>query len=472
MQETRVRLDLDRVKFEVDEERGRGVEEVIFALASPAPPAQLVLLRLDGTGAIASLEALLATKTLALKSRVPTVVDLIWKLDAPPAPVVAICWKKGASWTGNEGVELLLSGSAPVVDGIFVRLEEAGARPAQPGEFTRRAFVNGRIDLSRAESVAALIEAEDRDSLAAARRVMDGELARGIGSAADCLLDVIAIIEAGLDFSEQEVESPGTEGARKLLQPILDDLDHLLSRRQWTGASEGVPRVLLWGRTNAGKSSLFNALLGEDRAIASPVAGTTTDAVSAILNDGERHLEIFDLPGQRLAREEIELLALERAEELLEGDDPVLWVIDATRDQLEIDQEKQQIPAEFRSRVQPVLTQIDRVSPTELEIYPDAPRVSSITLDGIENLRAQLFRWTSINPGRQRSDAIRFTRRQWHLVDGCRDRLGRAIEDADGGAELLVADLREALSRLEEVTGKSTPEVILDRIFSRFCLGK
>ena len=146
MQETRVRLDLDRVTFEVDEERGRGVEEVIFALASPAPPAQLVLLRLDGTGAIASLEALLATKTLALKSRVPTVVDLIWKLDAPPAPVVAICWKKGASWTGNEGVELLLPGSAPVVDGIFVRLEEAGARPAQPGEFTRRAFVNNFLN--------------------------------------------------------------------------------------------------------------------------------------------------------------------------------------------------------------------------------------------------------------------------------------------------------------------------------------
>ncbi|HIC23377.1 MAG TPA: GTP-binding protein [Planctomycetes bacterium] len=448
------------------------MEEVIYALASPPPPAPLVLLRLDGDGAAGHIEALLASKALSGPPRTPRTVDLIWQLDAPPAPVVVIKWKRGASWTGNEGVELLLPGSTPIVDGIFGRLEQAGARLAQPGEFTRRAFINGRIDLSRAESVAALIKAEDRASLAAARRVMEGELAQGIGSAADSLLDVIAIIEAGLDFSEQEVESPGTEGARKLLQPILIDLDNLLSRRQWTADSDGIPRVLLWGRANAGKSSLFNALLGKDRAIASAVAGTTTDAVGGTLHEGERQIELLDLPGQRSTHEELGTLALERAAQLLEGDDPVLWVIDATCDPAEIEQEKHQISVQFGSRVQPVLTQIDLISPGEPNIFPEAPRVSSMTGEGIDALRGKLFRWTSITPGRERSDAIRFTRRQWQLVNDCRDRLGRAIEEAEGGPELLVADLREALTRLEEVTGKSTPEDVLDRIFSRFCLGK
>ena len=448
------------------------LEEVIYALASPAPPASLVLLRLDGTGAANLAENLFTAETTSLVPRSPSLVDLIWDTEAPPVPCLAISWKKGASWTGNEGVELLLPGAVALVDGIFVRLEKEGARLAQPGEFTRRAFMSGRIDLSRAESVAALIAAEDRASLAAVRRVLEGELAQGIGSVADSLLDVIAVIEAGLDFSEQEVESPGSEGARTLLEPILVDLDHLLARRQWTVSPEGVPRVLLWGRANAGKSSLFNALLGKEQAISSPEAGTTTDAVRGILHEQERQIEILDLPGQRTAQGEVELLALERAATLLKGDDPILWVIDASRAEEQIEKEGATIPSQFQSRLRPVLTQIDRISARSLEIYPDAPRVSSITGEGIDQLFRELFRWTSVNAGQQRSDAIRFTRRQWRLVDDCRGRLGQAIEDADRGPELLVADLRAALALLEEVTGESTPEDVLDRIFSRFCLGK
>ncbi|MGE4618712.1 MAG: GTPase [Planctomycetota bacterium] len=447
-------------------------EEAIYALASPPPPATQVMIRLDGFESVRHAEALFSCNTTLLQPRSPMIVDLVWDQSSLPTPALAVSWKKGASWTGNEGVELFLPGSVALLDGIFAQLEEAGLRPAQPGEFTRRAFMNGRIDLSRAESVAALIEAEDRASLAAARRVHDGELADAIRSAGDSLLDVIALIEAGLDFSEQEIESPGAAGARKLLGPILIDLENLLERRQWAVSPEGVPRVLLWGRANAGKSSLFNALLGQDLAIASAEAGTTTDAVRGILEFGGRQIELLDLPGERTTSGEIESLALERAGQLLQGDDPILWVIDASRDPLEIEQEEAEISSEFEVRLRPVFTQVDRISPQSLKLYPSAMRVSSVTGEGVEALRQELFKWTSVSPGKQRADAIRFSRRQWQLVADCKNQMEQAIAAADGGPELLVEDLRQALSCLEEVTGESTPEDVLDRIFSRFCLGK
>ncbi|HIO65125.1 MAG TPA: hypothetical protein EYN40_00405, partial [Planctomycetes bacterium] len=167
-----------------------------------------------------------------------------------------------------------------------------------------------------------------------------------------------------------------------------------------------------------------------------------------------------------------EALALERARVLIGGDDPVLWVIDASRDVIDIERERSQLPSELKHRFRPVLCQCDRTSTVPDDYLTEAYRVSSLTGEGIEMLRQELLNWGIRTPGQQRSDALRFTTRQWHLVTGCRDLLAAAIDEADAGPELLVEDLKGALRRLEEVTGESTPEHVLDRIFSRFCLGK
>lgn len=452
------------------------MEEVIFALSSPPPPSSLAMIRLDGEATAAHLQCLVEDSDSGpspiLEARIPRILQLRWHEDAPSTPALAVLWRRGASWTGNEGVELVLPGASPIIDGVLARLERAGARPATPGEFTRRAFVNGRIDLSRAESVAALIEAEDRAAMAAARRVLDGELARGIRSVATSLLDVLAITEAGLDFSEQEVESPGSEGARRLLQPILAQFDQLLERRQSPEVASGLPRILLWGQPNAGKSSLLNALVRQPLAIVDSAPGTTTDAVRGVLEGSGRSLEILDLPGERAASGQIERLALERARALIGGDDPVLWVIDASRDVIDIERERGQLPPELEHRIRPVLCQCDRTPLVPDDYLKEAYRVSSLTGEGIEMLRQELMTWGIRTPGQQRSDALRFTARQWQLVTGCRGLLASAIATADAGPELLVEDLKGALRQLEEVTGESTPEDVLDLIFSRFCLGK
>lgn len=453
-----------------------GPEDVILALASPPPPAPLVLLRIDGDQAIQLFCDYLAPEHSSVEPhhriplREPLNVHLPWGSDLPKVPGVALGWAKGASWTGNESVELFLPGSGPILEGVMTLLQSAGARMATPGEFTRRSFMNGRLDLSSAESVLAVIEAEDRAALAAARRVLEGDLAQQIRDLSGRLVDVLAELEAGLDFSEQEVEPPGEEELNRLLTPIQTDLNQLLERRQWPSQGPDIPRVLLWGKPNAGKSSLLNTLTGKPLAITSPEAGTTTDVIRGNLEMDGQSLELLDLPGDRETDSEVEGLALEKARQILRGDDLILWVFDGRRGMTEWQVESNEMAAEWASRVIPVWTHFDCLVDGN-PISTDPICVSSTEGHGIEELSSELFRQVRKTPGQLRGDSLRFTRRQWHLLDRCRQSLTRAHASVMG-PELLVADLREALHWLSEISGETTPEDVLDRIFARFCLGK
>ena len=450
-----------------------GSEEVILALASPPPPAAAVILRIDGEGAHrAFLEYLekSGSPPESLPIRKPIEVHLPWKLNFPAVPALAVAWAEGESWTGNESVEVYFPGSDPILEGVMKLVRSAGVRLATPGEFTRRSFMNGQIDLSRAESVLTVIEAEDQAALSAARRVLEGDLARQIRQLSDRLVDVVAELEAGLDFSEQEVEPPGEEELNRLLGPIQEDLGVLLQRRYWPAQGPDLPRVLLWGKPNAGKSSLLNALVGKPLAITSDQEGTTTDVIRGALKSGGETVELLDLPGEREAGGAIEQLALDRARELLSGDDRILWVFDGRRGAGEWRQERERIPQDWLPRVIPVWTHSDCNGES-----PDLPegvlQVSSVTSDGVEELTGELFLQVRQRPGQIRGDALRFTRRQRHLLEACIEALDRCHESM-AGPELLVADLRDALHQLSEISGETTPEDVLDRIFARFCLGK
>lgn len=244
----------------------------------------------------------------------------------------------------------------------------------------------------------------------------------------------------------------------------------LLQRRHWPAQGPDLPRVLLWGKPNAGKSSLLNALVGKPLAITSDQEGTTTDVIRGALNSGGETVELLDLPGEREAGGAVERLALDRARELLSGDDRILWVFDGRRGTGEWRQERGRIPQDWLPRVIPVWTHSDCTEKT-----PDIPegvlQVSSITSDGVEELTGELFLQVRQRPGQIRGDALRFTRRQRHLLEACIEALDRCHESM-AGPELLVADLRDALHQLSEISGETTPEDVLDRIFARFCLGK
>ncbi|OUU21808.1 MAG: hypothetical protein CBC13_08550 [Planctomycetia bacterium TMED53] len=473
-----------------------GAIDVIMALSSPPPPAPIAMIRLDGDGALNLFEECLIKhnseessaadevcdsaaqqshlnpfEVTPLKPREPLLVELDWRLGAPKVPAVALASAKGSSWTGNESVEILLPGSQPLVEGVLAQLDQGGARMATPGEFTRRSFMNGQMDLSRAESVLAVIEAEDRAALAAARRVLDGELAGQIRNLNDQLVDLLAYLEAGLDFSEQEVESPGADELQELLTPISCRLEELLDRRRWPSQGPDIPRVLLWGKPNAGKSTLFNALVGEALAITASTEGTTTDVIRGQIEEEGLCIDIFDLPGDRKAVGEVERIAIERAREFIGGDDRILWVFDGRRGESEWYSERDNLPQEVQLRMIPVWTHLD-CSGVASNCPEGVNIVSAISSEGLCELRKSLVHRVRQTPGQLRGDALRFTRRQWHLLERCRESVQRSLVSAVAGPDLMVADLREAIQRLSEISGETTAEDVLDRIFARFCLGK
>jgi len=288
-------------------------------------------------------------------------------------PATLVRYPQGRSYTGEESVELLIPGAPVLIGTLLTALEREGIYPAGPGEFTRRAFCNGRIDLTGAESVAALIAAESLEEAQAARRTLDGQLAEGVRELADQLHDTIALLEAGLDFSDQEVPPPTCEEIAARLEPVVSSLRRWLATPD-AGSQRGAPhRFLLWGRANAGKSTLLNALCGDRFAIVAPLAGTTTDPVSAQLQTDLSVVEIVDLPGRQPVRDAIEESAEQIAGGMLAEGDPVFYVLDASREVEELRREWDSLPVEIRSRARPVLSQIDRLQPSDLAELPDWP---------------------------------------------------------------------------------------------------
>ena len=395
-------------------------------------------------------------------------------------PALSVRYPEGRSYTGEESVELVIPGAPIWPRALLARLEALGVEPAGPGEFTRRAFENGRIDLTRAESVATLIAAENLEAARAARRTLEGVLAEAVHSVADRLHDTIALLEAGLDFADQEIDPPSPATILDALAPIERELEAWLERPDAGGAVGENARCLLWGRANAGKSSLLNAFAGEEVALVSEVAGTTTDAVSGRLRLAHGTVELLDLPGRKDALSAIELRADDLARQSIAEADPIAYLFDAARPFDEIMAEWRALPAEIRDRATPVLQKIDQCSePIRAERgeeWPEAIQCSARTGEGLDRVRAHFDRLLATGAFAARGSSLYFNDRQRRRVAECRETLAILGEDLRGAGrtepELVVVDLRRAHGSLEEITGEIVTEETLTRIFSRFCVGK
>ncbi len=394
--------------------------------------------------------------------------------------VVAAVFRAPRSYTREDVVELSCHGGRLPAERVLAALLHAGARLARPGEFTLRAFLNGRLDLAQAEAVADLIHAETQAAQDLALSQLAGALSRRLEALAERLSDALADVEARIDFAEDVggIEVPAHVVAA--ITGVSADLAGLLEGAAYARAVREGVRVVLVGRPNVGKSSLFNALLGEERAIVTPLPGTTRDLVRERLEIAGVPVTLVDTAGWRTGGGAIETIGVERARAALGEARVALWVVDRSA---ALEEEDHRIAACLGGkRVLVALNKCDR--PAALERadlprvsegpVPEAVEVSAITGQGVQQLGVALGGLLGADGGAPALASAVANPRHIEALERARAALGRGTSAARAGlpGEIVALELREGLSCLGEVTGRTLGDDLLERIFSRFCVGK
>ncbi len=379
------------------------------------------------------------------------------------------------SYTGDDTLELHGHGGPVVLDRVLARVLEAGARMAQPGEFTQQAFLNGRMDLAQAEAVADLIEAASTLAAQGAIRSLEGELSRRVRDLLESLVEVRAFVEAAIDFPEEEIDFLADEAIDGRLSSLRLRLRETLDAAQQGSLLREGMTVVIAGRPNVGKSSLLNRISGRDAAIVTDVPGTTRDVLREQIHVDGLPLHVLDTAGLRATEDRVEKIGVERAWKAMEGADAVLLVVD---DRVGVGEEEQSILANLPGSL-PVLVVRNKIDLTgaragvcESEARCEI-RVSAKSGVGLEAVKARLK--SLVGYSRQSGEGC-FTARRRHIeaLDAAAAAIDSALAQLRGAraGELVAEDLRQAQRALGAITGEFTTEDLLDRIFSTFCIGK
>lgn len=383
------------------------------------------------------------------------------------------------SFTGEDVVELACHGSTWIQQQAIQTLIDAGCRHATAGEFTRRAFANGRMDLSQAEAVADVIEAQSRAAHHVAMSQMRGRYSEELKGLRDKLLHFVALIELELDFSEEDVTFADRSEVTALAHEIHDLIGRLAdSYRDGNAIKDGMP-VAIVGQTNAGKSTLLNALLRDDRALVSDVHGTTRDTIEDTVMMGGTLYRFIDTAGIRQSTDTVEQMGIERTWQAMDKAKVVLWVVDVTSADTSMAHD---ILSHCHGKALIVVlnkTDLDDefAAKSELnEVLPEGTTVVAISAkcdSDIEALRALIVEAATL-PEVDSNAVIVTNARHYQALTHARDAIARAIDGLNGGlsGDLLDQDIRECLHWLGEITGEVTTDNILGEIFAHFCIGK
>jgi tRNA modification GTPase len=480
----------------IDRERAA---QTIAAIASAPGGARRGVVRLSGPGAkeiVAHAARFESSQALARRGVWPGVF-----FDGVGEQPVLVFWMPGPnSYTREDVAELHGPGAPSLVAALLRRVLELGARQARPGEFTRRAFENGRLDLTRAEGVLELVCASSESERRAASALLFGGLESHVAALRERLLDLRVLCEASLDFDEADTGHVPVEQLDALAGAAIAALDEALSFERRRVAPTGAPRVVLCGAPNAGKSTLFNALVGA-RAIVSPHAGTTRDVLKATWSVGELRFELVDtagleapssdrssdLSGATASFHEAELEAQKRARAELDAADLALFVVRAApAGELDSPELRAALAPLLAARELPrllVWAQCDRAdapaAPPEALLTELRARewiaVSAVDSRGLDELAAACRRRLhGDGAAPEAASAREISERHVAALERSREALAhaRAALRAGSPLDLVAQTLRQALDALDEITGQTSPEDVLERLFSRFCIGK
>ncbi len=458
--------------------------DTIAAIATPMAPCAIGILRLSGPGAVAAADRVFSPFRGAPMSERPDRTLVYGTLHDREGAVIDNCLcavsRAPHSYTGEDTAELQCHGSPAALALGLEALFAAGARQAGPGEFTRRAFLNGKLDLTRAEAVADLIHAESPAAARQAAGQLGGALERAADGVYDRLADLCAHFHAVLDYPDEDIAPFEAEELAGALKEAAGELDALAATyERGRLLNEGVPCAIV-GRPNAGKSTLFNALLGYDRAIVTDIPGTTRDTVEERANFGGVLLRLIDTAGLREAGDEAERLGVERSRQAVARAELILAVTDGAGEFTREDREALELAASSGRPWIWIASKRDLTGPTALwatgwegNAPAAAVSLSAKTGEGLKELEQAVSALYPEPPASQ-AGALLTNARQAEAAGRAREAVRRGADALEAGLspDAVVADVEEAMSALGELTGRTVSEDVTARIFERFCVGK
>ena len=444
-------------------------DDPIAALATPAASSALAVIRVSGKGSLQILSTIAGGKRELRTLPGHTIHRRVIRDGAENVDEVLLAvYRAPKSYTGEDSAEIYCHGSLPVIQRLLSLLTRSGFRPAGPGEFTQRAFLNGRMDLTRAEAVNEIVRAKTDRARGLALERLGGAIEKKIMAAREALVELRASLEVLIDYPDDEsgdTIDPGTlEEAFRLLEGLTQ------SYRRGRIYQEGVA-VAIAGATNSGKSSLFNQLLRQERAIVSETHGTTRDWLEGMVSLEGIPVRLLDTAGLRPSSDPLEIEGMRRTRQVIESADAVVYLVDGTVGESSADRE---FIATWAGPA-PLVPAWNKTDLPGLRPAPDAfIPVSAATGQGVERLAAEIVGAVLGGRTEETGEPLIDSERQRDLIDRALVALRRfrAARGRGVTADLLAVDLAESLDALGEITGEVTSAEILEKMFSRFCVGK
>ncbi len=448
------------------------LKDTIVAISTPPGVGGLGVVRLSGSSArdIAS-STLRFREGFEWRPWTAAMAELLDEGGSVVDQVVVTYFASPKSYTSEDVVEISCHGSPVVLRHAVARAIAAGARPSEPGEFTLRAYLNGRIDLPQAEAVHDLITATTLHQAKVAAQQMEGSVSRMVAPLKQQLLELIALLEAGIDFAEDDISVATNDDLLGRIAPIAHGLTRLIeSFRFGKLVHDGVTLAIL-GRPNVGKSSLFNALLERDRAIVTDIPGTTRDTVSETFALEGIPVRLVDTAGVRESSDVVEKLGIERSYRAMADADMTIVVLDLSQSSTD---EDERLVERARQSGPHLITGNKADLPCLNETRDCGFRVSAVTGEGIDDLRRGIVRAMAPDGFASAQSGMITSLRHEQLLKESLEALGRARDAVMVGLphELLLLDCYAALRPIDALTGATTADDILNRIFSTFCIGK
>ena len=440
-------------------------QETYFALSTPGGRSATATIRISGPNSKNTILALFKNKNKNLNPGFNQVVSLYSKNNYLIDKCVVVFYKKPKSFTGDDMVEIHTHGNPVIIDTVSKELLDLGLRHAEAGEFTRAALLNNKIDLIQAESLLSLINAKSTTGVQISNTNLTGSLTKRFKKMRELLIKTLGLLEYELDISETENQKETSNQALSSLKKIHKKANALISSTTSARINIDGARIVIYGKPNVGKSSVFNALLNYNRSIVTEIAGTTRDSIQERLNIGKHNTVLIDTAGVRKTKDKVEQLGIDRSNEEMKNADVLLHIVDITKN---IDNKKQ------KNQIT-VLNKVDLLSKDQKKVIKNinekAVFISAKEGTGINLLIKKIEKKLSTITNHDQNEHITSLRQEQLLIKVNKTILP-IIKHQETNIEIIAHHTKEAINHFDHLLGKTSVDDVLDEVFSNFCVGK